>query len=153
MNKWIALAAVAAIAGGAWWMLRPAPAPAPITTAGQGARPGAAPANPETGETVAVSVPELSAQARRGQQYFQAACARCHGPNAGGIEGKGPPLVHSYYRPAHHADAAIMLAVRRGVQSHHWRYGNMPVIEGITDGEITDIIAFIRSVQQANGIM
>ena len=152
MNKWIAAAVAAAVlAGGAWWVMRPDPAP--LTTAGQGTRPGAAPANPETGETVAVTLPEMSDQAKRGQQYFQAACARCHGPNAGGLEGKGPPLVHPYYRPAHHADAAIMLAVRRGVQSHHWRYGNMPVIEGITDGEITDIIAFIRAVQAANGIM
>lgn len=153
MNKWIALAAVAVIAGGGWWMLRPAPAPTPMTTAGQGTRPGAAPGNPETGETVAVTMPaNLSAQAKRGQQYFRATCARCHGPNAGGLEGNGPPLVHPYYRPGHHSDAAIMLAVRRGVRSHHWRYGNMPVIEGITDGEITDIIAFIRAVQQANGI-
>ncbi len=150
MNKWITLALVAALAGGAYWMLRPEPAPQP--GAAQGNRPGAGPGNPETGETVAVILPELSAQAQRGQQFFQALCAVCHGPNAGGLDGAAPPLIHLTYRPAHHADMAFVLAARRGVQAHHWGFGNMPPVEGMTDAELRDIITFIREVQVANGI-
>ena len=106
----------------------------------------------ESGEIVAVKVPDLSAAAKRGQNAFQAVCARCHGPNAGGVDGNGPPLVHAFYRPGHHGDMAIILAARRGVQSHHWRFGNMPIIEGLTDADLKDIIAFIRAVQAENGI-
>lgn len=103
-------------------------------------------------EMVAVAVPELSVQAKRGQGYFQAVCAACHGANAGGIDGNGPPLVHQLYVPGHHADIAISRAVKFGVQSHYWRFGNMPAVEGITDAELGDIIVFIREVQRANGI-
>lgn len=150
MNKWLWIGAVAVLAaGGAWWAMRPAP-----QAPGQVGRPtGAAPAAATaSGEMVAVTVPELTGAALRGQQYFQAKCAVCHGPNAGGQEGKAPPLVHQYYRPAHHGDMAIRLAARRGVTSHHWRFGNMPPIEGLTDADLNDIIAFIRAVQRANGI-
>ena len=103
-------------------------------------------------EMVAVTFPELEGSALRGQGYFQAVCAACHGPNAGGVDGSGPPLIHKIYEPSHHGDMAIILAVRRGVQSHHWRFGNMAPVEGITDADLVDIITFIRLVQQANGI-
>ncbi len=106
----------------------------------------------ESAEMVAVTLPEFSAEAERGQGYFGAVCATCHGPKAGGIDSKGPPLVHRLYVPGHHSDQAIVMAARRGVQSHHWRFGNMPVIEGLTDGDLRDIIVFLREVQRANGI-
>ena len=105
-----------------------------------------------SGEMVDVTMPELSGSALRGQQYFRATCAACHGPNAGGLDGRAPPLIHRIYVPGHHGDMAIRLAAQRGVTSHHWRFGNMPRIEGLTDADLTDIIAFIRAVQQANGL-
>jgi hypothetical protein len=39
-----------------------------------------------------------------------------------------------------------------GVQSHHWRFGNMPSIEDLTRGDVKMIIAYIRELQRANGI-
>jgi mono/diheme cytochrome c family protein len=105
-----------------------------------------------TGEMVAVMLPELSGDALIGQRIFGARCAACHGPNAGGIEGAGPPLIHSYYVPSHHGDAAFFIAAERGVPAHHWRFGNMPPVEGITRAEVAMAVAFVRKVQRANGI-
>ena len=104
------------------------------------------------GEMVEVRMPELDDTARTGQRAFAAKCAACHGPNAGGIEGAGPPLVHKIYEPGHHGDAAFYLAAARGVTAHHWRFGNMPPVEGITEAEVASIVAFVRRVQRANGI-
>ena len=36
------------------------------------------------------------------EQLFNANCARCHGRLAAGTD-VGPPLVHIYYEPNHHA--------------------------------------------------
>ncbi len=147
MNKWMLIggAAVIAAAGG-WWMTQS------DRMAGDPAGQQAQSEPVASGEMVAVSMPELTGSALRGQQYFRAACSACHGPNAGGLDGKAPPLVHRLYVPGHHGDMAIRMAAQRGVQSHHWRFGNMPVIEGLTEADLTDIIAFIRAVQQANGL-
>lgn len=94
----------------------------------------------------------LSENARIGQRAFEAKCAACHGQNAVGQNGVAPPLVHSIYRPGHHADAAFLIAARNGVRAHHWNFGNMPPVEGVTDGEVRMITRYIRELQQANGI-
>jgi hypothetical protein len=64
----------------------------------------------------------------------------------------GPPLVHKIYEPSHHADFAFQKAVQSGVRSHHWGFGNMPPVEGITAAEIAMIITYVRTLQVANGI-
>ncbi len=86
-----------------------------------------------------------------GQIAFEENCASCHGQNAAGTE-QGPPLVHKIYEPAHHADFAFVRAVRGGVQSHHWRFGNMPRVDGVTDNQLTWITQYVREMQRANGI-
>ncbi len=101
---------------------------------------------------VEVTVPELEGKAALGQVAFVAKCASCHGENAVGQVGVAPPLVHKIYEPSHHGDAAFLMAARNGVRSHHWRFGNMPPVEGITDAEVGTIIAYVRALQRANGI-
>jgi mono/diheme cytochrome c family protein len=101
-------------------------------------------------KTVAIRVPELSTQAKRGARAFESNCARCHGANAGGSD-NGPPLVHRIYEPSHHDDIAIRRAVRLGVKPHHWRFGSMPRID-VSNRELDGIITYIRELQQANGI-
>lgn len=102
---------------------------------------------------VTVQLPErLSENGRIGERIFQGKCMVCHGQNAAGQNGVAPPLVHSIYRPGHHADAAFLIAARNGVRAHHWKFGNMPPVEGITDGEVQMIAGYIRELQQANGI-
>ena len=96
---------------------------------------------------------EFSAHARQGETYFNAVCAACHGVNAAGQDGKAPPLVHRIYEPSHHGDMAFVLAARNGVRAHHWPFGDMPPVEQrLTDGELGAIVAYVRALQQANGI-
>ena len=101
---------------------------------------------------VAVIVPEMDPTAAAGESLFAAKCAACHGENAAGQDGAGPPLVHKIYEPSHHADMAFVLAVRQGVRAHHWRFGDMPAVETVSDQEIQKIVAYIRALQRANGI-
>jgi mono/diheme cytochrome c family protein len=110
----------------------------------------------DTGDSAAivqVSLPaELSAKAEIGKRVFEAKCADCHGENAAGRNGVAPPLVHKTYEPSHHGDAAFMLAAKVGVRSHHWPFGNMPPVEGLTDADMKMVVTYVRELQRANGI-
>lgn len=99
-----------------------------------------------------VSEPALSQNAQIGKRGFEANCAACHGANAAGKDGVAPPLVHIIYEPSHHGDEAFQRAAALGVQAHHWPFGDMPPVAGITRGDVTMIIAYIRELQRANGI-
>ena len=102
---------------------------------------------------VQVALPDtLSSNARLGEALFNAKCSACHGTNAAGQAGVAPTLVHVIYEPSHHGDSAFLSAVRNGVRAHHWPFGNMPVIEGLTDGDVVMITTYIRELQRANGI-
>lgn len=101
--------------------------------------------------SVAVKMPVLSAVAANGHTIFKINCSQCHGPSAGGTR-QGPPLIHKYYEPNHHADGAFYRAATMGVRAHHWRFGNMPPIRTVTTQDMSKIIVFIRDVQKANGI-
>ena len=101
---------------------------------------------------VDVSVPQLSPAARVGESIFSKVCATCHGKNAGGSE-NGPPLIHKIYNPGHHADQSFIMAAQRGVRSHHWQFGNMPPVEGLSKPDILSIIRYVRELQRANGIV
>ena len=107
----------------------------------------------ENGVLANVLVPEtLSQNAQIGQLGYEAKCAACHGANAAGQDGVAPPLVHIIYEPSHHGDEAFQRAAELGVRGHHWPFGNMPAVEGVTRGDVTMIIAYIRELQRANGI-
>ncbi len=101
----------------------------------------------------AVSLPDtFSARAQLGRETFDANCASCHGRNAAGQDGVGPPLVHVIYEPGHHGDESIQRAVAHGARSHHWRFGDMPPVEGLSRRDVAAIVAYIRELQRANGI-
>lgn len=107
---------------------------------------------PEPAPMVAVTVPELDAEVQAGAQIFDTHCAICHGVNGEGRDGIGPPLVHIIYETSHHADGAFYAAVQLGVRQHHWSFGDMPRQPQVSEPEITQIIAYIRALQRANGI-
>ncbi len=86
-----------------------------------------------------------------GPALYAQACASCHGTDLRGTD-QGPPFIDALYRPGHHADAAFLLAVRRGVRSHHWDFGNMPRIEGLSDDQVKAIVQYVRERQRAEGI-
>ena len=134
-SRLVALAAILVAAPIAWAML------VKDDGAGNAARPIAE-----------VRVPTLSATATAGEAVFDANCAACHGDNAAGRDGAGPPLVHKIYEPNHHSDAAFFLAARQGVRSHHWPFGNMPPVVGVSDDDVALIVAYVRELQRANGV-
>ena len=101
---------------------------------------------------VDVIVPELSAGAQVGKKQFEVSCVACHGANAAGQEGVAPPLIHIIYEPNHHGDPSFYQAVRYGVRAHHWGFGNMPAIEGVSQSQVADIIIYVRELQRANSI-
>ncbi len=139
----LAVAIAAALAVGLWWSDRDTEITASETT-------GTSPAG---AAMVEVAVPEtLSENAQIGKAAFEAKCAVCHGVNAAGKDGVAPPLVHKIYEPSHHGDAAFLVAAKNGVRAHHWRFGNMPPVEGVTDGDVKMIVAYVRELQRANGI-
>lgn len=94
----------------------------------------------------------LSQSAQIGKRAFEAKCVACHGVNAAGQVGVAPPLVHKIYEPSHHGDESFQRAVSLGVRAHHWPFGNMPAIEGLTRGDVVMVAAYIRELQRANGI-
>ncbi|MEJ2319048.1 MAG: cytochrome c [Gemmatimonadales bacterium] len=86
-----------------------------------------------------------------GRAVFETYCRECHGQAATGTQ-KGPPLVHRVYHPGHHADPAFYLAPLTGVRAHHWGFGDMPPVEGITRDEVGTIVAYVRWLQRKAGI-
>ncbi len=102
-------------------------------------------------QTPFVRLPEFTAAARAGETFFNAKCATCHGVNGTGSD-KGPPLIHKIYEPNHHGDESFQHAAKSGVQSHHWNFGNMAPVAGITRAEVAKIVIYIREIQAANGI-
>ena len=82
-----------------------------------------------------------------GRSKYVDMCSSCHGAWGDGSE-KGPPLMHSFYKPSHHPDAAFYRAVLNGVKAHHWNFGNMPPVIGATSKDVDSILPFIRWLQR-----
>ncbi len=95
-------------------------------------------------------IPEFDRVQLAGQIAFEANCQVCHGQFGLGTN-KGPPFMNEIYAPPIHADGAFVFAVSQGSQQHHWNFGNMPAVEGVSDDEVTAITAFVRALQSANG--
>ena len=106
---------------------------------------------PQGVEQAAVAGPSLSEAARAGEDLFDANCSTCHGVGATGTN-QGPPLIDRIYHPGHHSDLSIRSAVRQGVRQHHWTFGNMAPVPGVSQGDEDKIICYIRELQRADGI-
>jgi mono/diheme cytochrome c family protein len=105
-------------------------------------------ANKESAPSASGAVP---AEFQPGEAKFAAHCAACHGARAVGTS-HGPPLVHKIYEPNHHADIAFQRAALNGVRAHHWDFGNMPKIDGVSPDDVDQIIKYIRWLQRQAGI-
>ena len=97
------------------------------------------------------SADAIAPYADNGATLFAASCALCHGERGVGTQ-TGPPLVHQIYEPGHHSDDSFRNAMKNGVVSHHWNFGNMPARPELSDGDIEDIIAYVRAIQREAGI-
>ena len=87
----------------------------------------------------------------KGKNLYQANCAICHGKWIEGTK-QGPPLFHPYYKPSHHGDPAFYRAALKGVFEHHWKFGAMPAIKGVTKKDMDSVVPFIRWLQKEKGL-
>jgi mono/diheme cytochrome c family protein len=85
-----------------------------------------------------------------GAALYAANCAECHGTELQGTD-KGPPHLSIVYAPDHHPDDSFRRAIADGVPAHHWEFGDMPPVEGLSDEQVDAIIAFVREEQERQG--
>ena len=86
-----------------------------------------------------------------GKPLFARNCAQCHGTDLQGTK-QGPPLMHRIYEPSHHGDVAFQIAVKYGSRQHHWNFGDMKPVPGLTPDEVAHITAYVRAEQSKAGI-
>jgi len=99
----------------------------------------------------AIRQPAATPEINRGKMSYQAFCQECHGVNTAGTD-KGPPFLHRVYHPGHHGDQAFYMAAQNGAKAHHWKFGDMPPVDGVTPAQVKSIIAYVRAVQHENGL-
>ena len=87
----------------------------------------------------------------KGQLLYEKYCSTCHGLQLEGSK-QGPPLIHPYYKPSHHGDKAFYRAALEGVRQHHWEFGDMPAVEGMTPGKMDSVVPYVRYYQQQKGL-
>ncbi|WP_114008077.1 c-type cytochrome [Cohaesibacter intestini] len=85
---------------------------------------------------------------RAGHRLYNAQCLNCHGVNGRGTS-FGPPLVHGLYERSKLPDRAFLQAIFYGTPQKHWSYGPMEPLEGISQVEAAQILAYIRTRQDA----
>ena len=108
---------------------------------------GNTPQDGEAGTGISPQDPELVAA---GEILYQANCATCHGTDLRGTA-TGPSHLSIVYEPNHHGDIAFVLAAKNGVQAHHWSFGNMAPVPGLSDDDLAAIVAYVREIQRIEG--
>ena len=99
------------------------------------------------GAAIAAEQIEIPFKLAKGQVLYEKYCSSCHGMQLDGSD-KGPPLVHPYYKPSHHGDKAFYRAALNGVKQHHWNFGDMPPVAGMTPGKMDSVLPYVRYYQQ-----
>jgi mono/diheme cytochrome c family protein len=95
--------------------------------------------------------PGLIPNTAMGKQLFEKNCASCHGKDLNGTT-KGPPFLNLIYRPAHHSDLLFQTATAYGARAHHWPFGDMQPVPGVTPDDVVHITAYVRMMQRLAGI-
>lgn len=90
-------------------------------------------------------------QLSKGQITYEKYCSSCHGKDLNGTK-KGPPFLHGFYKPSHHGDASFYRAALKGVRAHHWNFGNMEPVKGMTERKTKHVIAYIRFYQKQKNL-
>ncbi len=85
-----------------------------------------------------------------GETVYSQNCASCHGADLEGTD-KGPSQLSVVYEPNHHSDDSYRSAIANGVPQHHWPFGDMPPVQGLSADEVEAVIGFIRSEQEQRG--
>ena len=85
-----------------------------------------------------------------GADVYASSCASCHGTDLRGTD-KGPSHLSIVYEPDHHGDDSFRSAIANGAPQHHWAFGDMPPVEGLSGEQIEAVIAFVRGEQRRLG--
>lgn len=85
---------------------------------------------------------------RAGHRLYNAQCLNCHGVNGRGTS-FGPPLVHALYQRGTLSDRAFLQAIFYGAPQKHWSYGAMEPLDGLSQVEAAQILAYVRAQQDA----
>lgn len=89
-------------------------------------------------------------QLDRGAEVYAESCASCHGADLRGTD-KGPSHLSIVYEPNHHTDDSFRSAIANGAPQHHWNFGDMEPVEGLSDDDVEAVIAFVRAEQERQG--
>jgi len=95
--------------------------------------------------------PGLMPNPAAGKTLYEKNCASCHGVDLKGSD-KGPPFLNRIYEPSHHGDAAFQMAARNGARAHHWQFGDMAPVPGVSADDVAHITAYVRAQQRRAGI-
>ncbi|MEP7356672.1 MAG: c-type cytochrome [Anaerolineales bacterium] len=101
------------------------------------------------------AVPTSAGDAANGQTLFLATCSACHGPDATGVVGLGKNLTTSTF-VAERTDAEMLAFIQTGRPASdplNTTGVAMPPLGGnpaLTDANLMDIIAFLRSIHQGS---
>lgn len=99
-----------------------------------------------TSPPVAASGPQFE----RGAEVYAETCASCHGTDLQGTN-KGPSHLSIVYEPNHHNDDSFRSAIANGSPQHHWPFGDMPAIEGLSADDVDAVIVYVRAEQERQG--
>ena len=99
------------------------------------------------GSTIAAESIEIPFSLAKGQMLYEKNCSTCHGQQLNGTN-QGPPLIHPFYRPSHHGDKSFYRAALQGTKQHHWNFGDMPPVEGMTSKKMDSLVPYVRFYQQ-----
>ena len=86
----------------------------------------------------------------RGAEVYAESCASCHGADLRGTD-KGPSMLSIVYEPNHHTDDSFRSAIANGAPQHHWPFGDMEPVEGLSADDVEAVIAFVRAEQERQG--
>jgi mono/diheme cytochrome c family protein len=86
----------------------------------------------------------------RGAEVYAESCASCHGLDLRGTD-KGPSHLSIIYEPNHHSDDSFRSAIANGAPQHHWRFGHMDPVQGLSQDDIEAVIGYVRAEQQLQG--
>ena len=110
---------------------------------GEGAADSSAPAAADPEDAVGEPAP---AEFAEGEALYNTSCAECHGIGGVGTD-QGPPHLSPVYVQSHHGDDAFRGAIANGAIAHHWGFGDMAPVEGLSDADVDQIIGYVRWIQ------
>jgi cytochrome c2 len=90
---------------------------------------------------------EIPFELAKGQLLYEKYCSNCHGAHLDGSD-QGPPLLHPFYKPSHHGDKSFYRAALQGTKQHHWNFGDMKPVEGMTPKKMDSVVPYVRYYQK-----